>query len=974
MRFPVAALLFGLTSALSSGQVFLKPNGADATPLREKSLIVHTVLDRGLASTRMTMVFANQTASRIEADFIYTLQPGMQATSFAYWYGREKVPAIIVERERAAEIYMHITTRQHDPALIEVIGKRTFRARIFPVMPNSDLKVEVEMVQPLSRGKAYELPIQLPKGQTLDSMDLEVDNRDSDQTELLSSYPLQAINGSLRYHAESLRPDHAFRLTYRYPSTKLRAHLFAAPSGGPDGFFVLNVTGESFDPVSIKATGILVSNVYPRRLPKIGPNHEAVIVGRYRGSGNHEVVLTDRAGHRLSLGSLKFSGISEQNHPATKLWAAAAIGSLSVKTQRNAMIALSERFGIPSPATSWLAIPQEERVRYAREKAEADVELLVRKYVLAVAEGQSTQDLVDRIDDLSSKSGIYWQNIKYQEIWQIARVYANELGIEIVAGRDAGRVAKHDLLRLNRLGKEGNYSNLVRDCLREASEVDRVADQIIEDISLDRTGPNVVARKARLRKWAKLTKFPEKEILRQHVSGTLYQLADLIVGMRYNHRTNPGGESLNQLVTILHRLEPYGEDHPGETYRNAYNQFFDNEVGEAFNVAKVAIAAHGADSPEANKALDDYFEASKKAHYDKRDRARAVSRRYALWNDLRDLSNEIAMGIDSSIRPDRALNKISAFEKLYDVDLSDQVKTTVGQRATETAYSIFFAKNAIRQNTEQINLLEAQLERLAKAGGFSAKVKLDEAFNQEFQDPRTRARYEYIQVKRNPNASKFDLAKKRRTLYALDQAQMHWANNWAANHVDRIDVQIELDRLEHERSTPEIEDKIKQLKAKDTELRGGWGDPLIVSNAPESAKMVVAKLPDGTLKHLEWNISNHRWEARFEIPSTAQEGRCKVEIVAILADETRTVETFTYVVDNTAPSGKIKLTADKDRLRISVECSEDVARVEATLPNGQLVKLDKVSSGLFAATTSMPLERPLKIKAVLITCLLDSSG
>ncbi|MDF2440781.1 MAG: Vault protein inter-alpha-trypsin domain, partial [Abditibacteriota bacterium] len=73
-------------------------------------------------------------------------------TYFAYWFGNEKVVARIVEKERATASYGYITAppRQRDPVLVELIGKNTFRARIVPVEPNADLKIEMRWVQPLS--------------------------------------------------------------------------------------------------------------------------------------------------------------------------------------------------------------------------------------------------------------------------------------------------------------------------------------------------------------------------------------------------------------------------------------------------------------------------------------------------------------------------------------------------------------------------------------------------------------------------------------------------------------------------------------------------------------------------------------------------------------------------------------------------------------------------------------------------------
>gem|GEM_PF-3109313 len=966
MRLIIAGLLFGVSSALCHGQVFLKPMGEESAPLHEKSVTVHTVLDRGLATTTLTMVFANQSQARIEADFIYTLQPGSQATAFAYWYGNEKVPAQIVERERAAEIYKHITVRQHDPALIEVIGKRTFRARIFPVMPNSDLKVEVQMVQPWSRGKTFELPIQLKKGELLKSMDLEVESKDPDHTSLLSNYPLQLVDGIYRYHAESYRPDQPLRVTYRFPERSVRAHLLAAPSGGPVGFFALNVTGPKFSPVSLQAKGITFSELLPKPFPKIEPRREAVITGRYTGSGKTELFLIDRLGNHLSLGTQNFSGTPEPNHSATKLWAADKLGSLSVTKNRDEMIRLSERFGIPSLATSWLAIPEEERQRYAREKAEADLEIMVRNYVSLAADGKVDHALHSKIEATATKQGIYWKYIESENVWELGRRYANEFGIESVAGRVSGLKAKQNLLRIQRLAKLSGYPNLLRDCLENTPEVHRIADAIAEDILKNNTGPSANYRRKMLHKWSQLSSFSEKDFLRQHLSGWLYQLDNLIVRMRYAAATDPEGHTLEQLEVQRHRIEPYAEDKPGETYQMEYHQFFDNLVGNRFGVAQQKVAQFGPNSPEAMEALHMYFDQANAAHYTKTDRARAAINRYSLWNDIYQLGNDIAYGIDTPEHPSTVRWKLNQFEKLYDLDLSEQVDRDISNQGSQKAGEYVAAKLAIRQSQFQFDELKNQLNRLAKAGHFNPDQKIKEAFDQTLSDPRTKARYEYIEAKRNPNTPKVELLTKRRTLFALDNQRMRWYPDWASRHLDRIDVQVELDRLEHMPRTPDVELRIKAMKIRDNELRGSWGDPLITSDAPHDAKMVVAKLPDGTIKHLEWNEPNQRWECRFEIPSTAHEGRYKVEVVSILADYARKVENFTYVVDNTPPKGKITLAVEGDRLRILVECSEDVARAEAILPDGSTVSLAKVALGKFVETVKLPSNIPIQVKAVLI--------
>ena len=129
----VALTIWGRVAA---AQVVLKPTGQNGVPLRAKSLTATVLVEKTrFATCDLDIVFANDIASRVEADFLYTVPDGAVVTNFAYFYGKERVPARIAEKERAAAIYKHITTRQRDPALVEMVGKNTFRARIFPVEP-----------------------------------------------------------------------------------------------------------------------------------------------------------------------------------------------------------------------------------------------------------------------------------------------------------------------------------------------------------------------------------------------------------------------------------------------------------------------------------------------------------------------------------------------------------------------------------------------------------------------------------------------------------------------------------------------------------------------------------------------------------------------------------------------------------------------------------------------------------------------
>ena len=159
----LTTLVISCLTLPASAQIQLKPGGHDATPLRVRALHADVQIKGQFATTQMAVTFQNEIPYQTEADFLYRLPSGAIVTDFAYYFGDERVPARIVEKKQAQNIYRRLTYVEHvDPALVEMVGKNLFRARISPVMANSDLRVEMTLVQALPstvRGVTYQFPL-----------------------------------------------------------------------------------------------------------------------------------------------------------------------------------------------------------------------------------------------------------------------------------------------------------------------------------------------------------------------------------------------------------------------------------------------------------------------------------------------------------------------------------------------------------------------------------------------------------------------------------------------------------------------------------------------------------------------------------------------------------------------------------------------------------------------------------------------
>jgi len=454
----------------ATAKILLKPAGENAQPLRAKSLQAEVRIDRQFAVTQLEWTFLNETRQRLEADFLYTLPPDAVATSFAYWCGEEKVVARVVEKERAAAIYQHITSRMRDPALIELIGKNTFRARIFPVMPHTDLRVEMQMVQVLpadSEGLSYTFP--LVEGEAppaaLDSLRIHVQVKaDASIRQVINNYGLPVTEEGITLAGTNYRPPKDLRIRLLRPARPLHAALYAAPSGGPDGFFALALTPDrALAQPRVTIRGVATYHVVPARLPDVKAHHSLLLVGRYRGHGRATVTLTGRSpeGPRSYSAAVEFGSRPEPNHLATKLWAARRAEQLSAHpTNRAAVVALSQRFGIPSRFTSWLAVPQAEMERYRREKIQAEMATVASQLASEIARGRERGPAARRLrlqlNALGQRSGRDPQEALFSQLY--SRMY--ELASQIVWEKhssqpDPSRIAalRRELNRLARATK-----------------------------------------------------------------------------------------------------------------------------------------------------------------------------------------------------------------------------------------------------------------------------------------------------------------------------------------------------------------------------------------------------------------------------------------------------------------------------------------------------------------------------------------
>ncbi len=152
--FLVPALL------LSDAGILIPHDKAQPDPavlsLEEMEISIH--IDNGDARVFVRQIFSNHTPGIEEGNYVFALPGAATVSDFAVWDGPTRIPAVVLERKRAEEIYTQLQQQAIDPGLLQM-GERgneeaqrsaVFSARIVPIPPFGTKRLEFEYHQPVA--------------------------------------------------------------------------------------------------------------------------------------------------------------------------------------------------------------------------------------------------------------------------------------------------------------------------------------------------------------------------------------------------------------------------------------------------------------------------------------------------------------------------------------------------------------------------------------------------------------------------------------------------------------------------------------------------------------------------------------------------------------------------------------------------------------------------------------------------------
>jgi Ca-activated chloride channel family protein len=261
----ILIILFGLPSpARADGIIIPEPPICDPgpcpplpLPISQLEIRYHHVdvrIEDQVAVTHVDQVFFNPNDWTVEGTYVFPIPYGATVTNFILWIDGQAVEGQVLEADEARRTYEEIVRQMQDPALLEYADRGALQARIFPIPPQGERRIELEYTQVLTAEGGlvrYTYPLNTEKFSTqpLKSVRISLDVRSNVPVRAVysPSHPVAVSkDGSFHftagYEATDIKPDTDFALYYSIGEGEafhLLSYRDPADPAEPDGFFAL---------------------------------------------------------------------------------------------------------------------------------------------------------------------------------------------------------------------------------------------------------------------------------------------------------------------------------------------------------------------------------------------------------------------------------------------------------------------------------------------------------------------------------------------------------------------------------------------------------------------------------------------------------------------------------------------------------------------------------------------------------------
>lgn len=224
----------------------------EASPVTMTGYDVRGTVTDQVAELEYHIVFRNPGDRRLEGVLMVPLPADASLSGFSMVIGGKETKGELLEASQAASIYQSIVSRSIDPGLLELIGERMFRAKVFPIEPHGEVSTTLKLTQTLPKnGGLVSLNIPMKSARFAQGQG----GKASARITVKSTRPLRTVlapNPEVRIarngeheavvtYEEGMAGLQDLALTFSMREDPLAAGVLAYREAGEDGTFLLTL-------------------------------------------------------------------------------------------------------------------------------------------------------------------------------------------------------------------------------------------------------------------------------------------------------------------------------------------------------------------------------------------------------------------------------------------------------------------------------------------------------------------------------------------------------------------------------------------------------------------------------------------------------------------------------------------------------------------------------------------------------------
>ncbi|MEE9391071.1 MAG: VIT and VWA domain-containing protein [Planctomycetota bacterium] len=262
IRYLLSSLLFCLCASfaaaqgisdirLHEGKRIWRPAPRPQPHVIISSHKVSVAIHDEIATTTVRQTFRSKSRYILEGIYLFPIPADAVLKDFAMTMNGKMVKGEVLESDKARRIYEGIVRRNRDPGLLEYVGKRLFRARVFPLNPGATIDIELSYVESLRReGNLVEYRYPL-KTQTFRhgsvtqvSVQVAIETASELKTVFSSSHDIGKVRKGDRkmtcsYEAKNSDAERDFQLYFSRNDRAFGLDLLTEKSGDGQGHFMM---------------------------------------------------------------------------------------------------------------------------------------------------------------------------------------------------------------------------------------------------------------------------------------------------------------------------------------------------------------------------------------------------------------------------------------------------------------------------------------------------------------------------------------------------------------------------------------------------------------------------------------------------------------------------------------------------------------------------------------------------------------